>query len=164
MKLYDKQKTFDIKQLAKDVLIYHKPFYSNGYFIFNEKYLKVVNNLPGFGSMNRWRILSKVFYDTNLSDLHKIIAMFAPKGPDDDKLVSCCMEPMLKGRCNFKLIGQQFSYEIDGKERILYVNVDFLQYIDLKKCFFMTTAEPISPLIMYDINTSEFVGLIMPLT
>lgn len=161
MKLYDKQKTFDIKQFAKDVLIYHKPFYSNGYFIFNEKYLTGIKNKP---AGDRWRIHSKIFYNTNLSDLHKIIAMFAPKGPDDDKLISCCMEPMLKGKCNFKLICQQFSFEVDGEERILYVNVDFLQYIDLKKCFFMTTAEPISPLIMYDTNTLEFVGLIMPIS
>lgn len=163
MKLYDKQKTFEVKHFAKDLLVYHKPFYSNGSFMFNEKYLKVANEFPGVNSVDRWRLQGKKYYGAG-TDLHKIVSGLVPKDPDDEKLISCCMEPMLKGRCNFKIIGQQFSYEVDGEERIIYVNVDFLQYIDLKNCFFMTTAEPISPLIIYDINTSGFVGLIMPIS
>ena len=163
MKLYDKQKKFEIKHFTKDFLAYHKPFYSNGHFIFNEKYLKVINELPGFDSANRWRLQGKTYYGTG-PDLHKIVSELVPEDPDDDKLVSCCMEHMLKCRNNFKLIYQQFSFEVDGEERVRYVNVDFLQYINIKNCFFITTAEPTSPLIIYDMNTLEFVGLILSIS
>lgn len=164
MKLYNKQKKFEIKHFTKAFLTYHKPFYSNGTFIFNEKYLKVANGLPGFDSADRWRLLGGVFYDTDTSDLHNIVSALVPKNPDDDKLISCYMEPVLRGKNNFRLICQQFSFEVDGEKRVRYVDVDFLQYINIKNCYFRTTAEPISSLIIYDINTSEFVGLIMPIT
>lgn len=164
MKLYDKQKKFDIKHFAKDLIAYHKPFYTNGVFLFNEKYLNIANNLPEFNSTEHWGLLNKTYQNTNPPDLHKLIAEFAPANPEDEKLIPCCMEPMLKGKNNFKLLCQQFSYEVDGEERIRYVNADFLQYINVKDCFFRTTAEPISPIIIYNIYNSELVGLIMPLT
>lgn len=163
MKLYDKQKKFEIKHFTKDFLAYHKPFYSNGAFIFNEKYLKVTNELPEFDSADRWHLQGKTYYSIG-PDLHKIVTELAPKNPEEEKLISCCMEPMLKGKNNFNLICQQFSFEVDGEERVRYVNVDFLQYINIKNCYFRTTAEPINPILIYDINTSEFVGLIMHIT
>lgn len=161
MKLYDKQKTFEIKQFTKGIICYHKPFYTNGTFMFNEKYLKVTNALTEFSSADRWGLQSGVFYYTDTPDLYKLIAELAPTNPDDEKLIPCYMEPMLKGLHNFKLIVQLFSYGVNGEERIKYVNVDFLQYININNCFFRTTASPTSPILIYDINTSEFVGLIM---
>ena len=160
MKLYDKQKTFEIKQFTKDLLIYHKPFYTNGTFVFNEKYLKGIRNIP---AGDCWRLHSKLFYNAEIPGLHRIVLELAPKNPDDEKLIPCSMEPTLKGIRNFSLIGQMFSYEIDGEEHIKLINVDYLKYIDIEKCLFRTTAASTSPILIYDINNSEFIGLIMPI-
>lgn len=163
MKLYDKQKTFEIKQFTKGVLAYHKPFYSDGNFAFNEKYLKGTNKLPKVSAADRWRLHDKIFYDKYTPDLHKVVAELAPTNPDDEKLISCYMEPMLKGLHNFELIVQLFSYEVNGEERIKHINVDCLKYINVGNCFFRTTASPTSPIIIYNINNSELVGLILPI-
>ena len=109
MKLYDKQKTFEIKQFAKELLVYHKPYFSDGNFVFNEKYLKVANGRPKVPAADRWHLQNKIF-NTITPDLHKIVAGLAPTNPDDEKLIPCCMELMLRGNNNFSLICQQFSY------------------------------------------------------
>ena len=157
MRLYDKQKAFEIKKFTKDLLAYHKPFYSDGNFVFNEKYLKGAINTP---AGDHWRFINKTFYDTSIPDLPKIVADLTN---EDNKLIPCYMEPALRGIGDFSLICQIFSYEIEDLEYTKLINVDYLKYIDIKKCLFKTTAAPTSPIIIYDVNNLDFVGLIMPI-
>lgn len=159
MKLYDEQKTFNIEHFTKDFLVYHKPFYSDGCFVFNEKYLKRTTSIP---AGDRWRLVTEMFYDTDIPDLHKIMVELAPKDPDDKKLIPCRIESTLKGIHNFSHICQMFSYKIDGEERTILVDVDYLEYLDVKRCLFRVIASPIGMIVIYDIHSSELIGLILP--
>lgn len=54
MKLYDKQKNFNIKKFK--MLIYDNSFYSDGNFAFGERFLKITNYPSKALTLKNWRL------------------------------------------------------------------------------------------------------------
>lgn len=147
MKLYNKQKAFNFEKM--EMCIHNKHFYSDGNFVFDGNALKMVK-YPSEISPNG---------DTLICN---IIQKYMPADINDDSLVTCAM-----GDLKIDMFGnllQSFIYPANKQARFKYINVDFLQYLDLKDCIFKTATNESYPIVIYQKNTLKPIGCIMPIT
>lgn len=169
MKLYDKQKNFNIKKFK--TLMYESPFYSDGNFVFRETFLKITNYPSKALTLKNWRLSEGDVIEPapeNCTTCHNVIKKFVPADVNDYSLIECNMAHL---RLSYKNLFQTFDYktritneqgEPEDHEIIKYINVDYLQYLNIDDCLFRTTADPYGPIVIYAKSSLKPIGLIMP--
>lgn len=169
MELYDKQKNFNIKKFKK--LIYDSSFYSDGNFVFMEQFLKITNYPSKALTLKNWCLFEGGVNEPepeNCTTCYNVIKKFVPADVNDYSLIECSMAHL---RLGYKKLFQTFIYETtitneqgepEDHEIIKYIDVDYLQYLNIDNCLFRTTADPYGPIIIYAKSSLEPIGLIMP--